>query len=89
MDNTICTIDTVCGDQIIQKTKVNQKSKKSAWNDFRKLVVTIGECALEVFRYNNDPEPVISNGGTRVLIRPDRIDLSSREPIVKIRNNPI
>ena len=40
-----------------------------------RLVGTIGDYAVEVYRYSNDPEPVFSNGGTRVLIRPDRIDL--------------
>ena len=75
MDNTICAIDTVYGDQIRQQAEVNRKSKKSVWDGFRQLVRTIGEYALEVLRYNNDPEPVFSNGGTRVLIRPGRIDL--------------
>jgi hypothetical protein len=75
MDNTIYTIDMVCDEQICQQAKVNQKRKKSVWNGFRQLVGTIGENALEVLRTNNDPEPVFSNGGARVIIRPDRIDL--------------
>lgn len=77
MDNHVClcTIDTVCGDQIYRQTIVNQKSKKSVWDGFRQLVGAIGEFSLEVLRSKNAPEPVFSNGGTRVLIRPDRIDL--------------
>jgi hypothetical protein len=75
MDNTIFTIDTVCGNQIYQQTELSQKSKKSVWRGFRQLVETIGGYALETLRYNNDPKPVFSNGGTRVVFRPGRIDL--------------
>jgi len=74
MDTTvcICTLDTVCENQ---QTKVNQTRKTPVWNGFRQLVGAIGEFALEVLRSNNSPEPVFSSGGTRLLIRPDRIDL--------------
>jgi len=74
MDTTvcICTLDPVCSNQ---QTKVNQTIETSGWNGFRQLVRAIGEFALEILRSNNSPEPVLSNGGTRVLIRPDRFDL--------------
>ena len=77
MDNMTftCTVDTVCGDQICPQTKANQQSEKSIWDGFWELAETISEFALEVICSNNAPEPVFSNGGTRVLIRPDRIDL--------------
>ena len=65
----------ICTNQIYEQTKANQKSEKSVWGGLRWLVGTIGDYAVEVYRYSNDPEPVFSNGGTRVLIRPDRIDL--------------
>lgn len=71
----ICTSDTICTDQIYRQAKANQKSEKSVWDGLRRLVGTIGDYAVEVYRYSNDPEAVFSNGGTRVLIRPDRIDL--------------
>lgn len=71
----MCTTDTICTDQIYRQTKVNQKSKESVWVGLRRLAGTIGDYAIEVYRYSNDPEPVFSNGGPRVLIRPDRIDL--------------
>ena len=71
----ICTSNTICTEQIYGHTKTNQKSEKSVWNGLRQLTATIGEYAVEVYRYNNHPAPVFSNGGTRVLIRPDRIDL--------------
>jgi hypothetical protein len=71
----ICTSDTICTDQIYRQAKANQKIEKSVWDGLRRLVGTIGDYAVEVYRYSNDPEPVFSNGGTRVLIRPDRIDL--------------
>jgi hypothetical protein len=77
MENTICTctINTVCGDQTRQQTTVKGQKTKLVWEGFLQSVRTFGETALEIQRYNNDPEPVFSNGGTRVLIRPDRIDL--------------
>ena len=56
-------------------TKINQKSENSVWAGLRRLAGTIGDYAVEIYRYSNDPEPVLSNGGTRVLFRPDRIDL--------------
>ena len=71
----ICTTDTICTDQIYRPTKANQNSKKSVWAGVRRLAGTIGDYAVEIYCYSNDPEPVFSNGGTRVLIRPDRIDL--------------
>ena len=77
MEYTICTCttNTLCGDQIYQQPIVNQKSNKSVWDGFRHSVGTIGEVALDILRDSNDPELVFSNGETRVLIRPDRIDL--------------
>ena len=77
MDNTICTcaIDTVCGDRIYQQTIVKQNSEKSVRDVFRQRVKAIGEFALKVIRSNNAPEPIFSDGRSRVLIRPDRIDL--------------
>ena len=77
MDNMICTctVETVCGDQIFPQTIVKQKSEKPVWDGFRQLVGVVCEFALEVLRSKNALEPVFSNGGTRMLIRPDRIDL--------------
>ena len=77
MDNMICTciVDTVCGDKIFPQTKADHQNEKSVWYGFRQFVETIGELALEILRSNNPSEPVFSNGGTRVLIRQDRIDL--------------
>ena len=75
MTKYIGTIDTVCPDHIYGPTKANQKSGKSIWAGLRRLAGTISEYAVEVYRYRNDPEPIFANGGTRVLIRPDRIDL--------------
>jgi len=72
---TTKTTDTIYTDQIYGQTKANQKNEKSVWHGLRRLAGTIGAYALEIYRYSNDPEPVFSNGGTRVLIRPDRIDL--------------
>ena len=77
MDSSICTrtMNMFTGDQTCQKSIVNQKSKKSVWDGYWQLLGTISEFALETLRYGNDPEPLFSNGGTRVLIRLDRIDL--------------
>jgi hypothetical protein len=75
MTKCICTIDTVCPDHIYGPTKANQKSGKPIWAGLKQLAGTIGEYAVEVYRYSNEPEPIFTNGGPRVLIRPGRIDL--------------
>ena len=75
MTKCICTTDTICIDQIYRQPQTNRKSEKSVWDDLRGLAGTIGDYAVQIYRYSNDPEPIFSNGGTRVLIRPDRIDL--------------
>jgi hypothetical protein len=49
------------------KRKSNQKSEKSIWNDLKRVAETIGEFAVEVLRYSNDPEPILSNGRAHVL----------------------
>ncbi|MFN8453947.1 MAG: hypothetical protein U0401_04615 [Anaerolineae bacterium] len=72
---SIRATDTFCADQIYRQTNANQESEKSVWAGLRRLAGTIGDYAVEIYRYSSDPEPVFSNGGTRVLIRPDRIDL--------------
>ena len=75
MSKYIYPINPVCPEQIYRQTKANQKHKGSAWNGLKRLAGTIGDYATEVYRHSNDPEPVFSNGGPRVLIRPGRIDL--------------
>ncbi|MCL4301223.1 MAG: hypothetical protein KJ077_36160 [Anaerolineae bacterium] len=72
---SIRTTDTYCPDQIYRQAKANQESEKSVWAGLRRLAGTIGGYVVKIYRYSNDPEPVFSMGGTRVLIRPDRIDL--------------
>lgn len=67
--------DPICTDQIYGQTNSNENGEKSVWDGLRRLAGSIGGYAVEVYRYNNEPEPVVSNGGARVLIRPDRIDL--------------
>jgi hypothetical protein len=71
----ICTTNTICNGQIYQPTKVSQRSKKSVWDGLRTLAGAIGDYAVDVYRYRNDPDAVFSNGGARVLIRSDRVDL--------------
>ena len=71
----MCTTGTICSDQIYRPAKADQKSKESVWHGLKRLAGTIGDYAVEVYRYSNDPEPIFSNGGPRVLIRPGRIDL--------------
>jgi hypothetical protein len=75
MTKTICTNNSICTNQIYEQTFANQKNEKSVWNSLTQLAGTIGSYAVEVYRFNNDPEPVFSNGGTRVLFRLGRIDL--------------
>lgn len=66
---------SICTDQVYRQINANQESEKSVWAGLRGLAGTIGDYVVEIYRYSNDPEPVFSNGGTRVLIRPDRVDL--------------
>lgn len=75
MTKSICTTDTLCTDQIYEQINANQESGSSVWAGLRRLARTIGDYVVEFYRYRNDPEPIFSNGGTRVLIRPDRVDL--------------
>jgi hypothetical protein len=65
----------VCADQTCRQAKVSPKSEISIWNGLKQFLETIGGHVVEVYSYNNDTQPKFSNGGTRVLIRPDRIDL--------------
>lgn len=71
----ICTTNTTCSGQIYRPTQAGRNSEKSGWAGLRRLAATIGVEAVEIFCYSNNPVPVFTNGGTRVLIRPDRIDL--------------
>jgi hypothetical protein len=66
---------TVCGDPICQQIVEKEQNTKPLWEGFLQSLRTFGEVALEILCDNNDPEANFSNGGTRVLIRPDRIDL--------------
>jgi hypothetical protein len=76
MTEYICTSDMVCIDQTCRQVKASLKSKKSIWDGLKQLLGVIGDYAVEIYRTNNDPQPNFSNGGTRVIIRPDRIDLA-------------
>lgn len=69
MTEYICTCDAMCVEP--KRTPFTTVF----WNNLRRLVETLGAEVLEIYRWNNDPQPQFSNGGTRVLIRPDRIDL--------------
>ena len=75
MTKCMCTSEMVCTDQMYRQTRINPKNQKSIWVGLRRLARTIGDYTVEVYRYSNDMAPIFSNGGTRVLIRPDRIDL--------------
>lgn len=75
MTEYICTSDGVCIDQTCGQVKGDPQSGRSIWGDLRQLLEDFGGYIVEVFRANHDPLPKFSNGGTRVVIRPDRIDL--------------
>lgn len=75
MTKCICTVDTSCTAQLYEPPNVNDSGKNSIRDRLMRLAAAIGEYAVEVYRYNNDPEPVFSNGATRIVIRPGRIDL--------------
>ncbi len=75
MTEYICTCDAICIEQKRQHVTKNPKSAVSAWNGLRWTVGAIGNFVLESYRFNHETQPQFSNGGTRVLIRPDRIEL--------------
>jgi hypothetical protein len=75
MTEYICTNDMICTDQICRQTKVIHKSEKFIWDDLKRLTGIIGDYVVEVYRCNDDTQANFSNGGTRMIIRPDRIDL--------------
>lgn len=69
MTEYICTCDAVYVEQKRPQTK------NTLWNNLWRLIGTLGAEALEIYRWNNDAQPKFSNGGTRVIIRPGRIDV--------------
>lgn len=70
MTEYICSCNEIC---IEQKRKQPHKQQSvSIWNTLQNLVDTIGE----IYRFDRDTQPNFSNGGIRVIVRPDRIDLA-------------
>ena len=76
MTECICASDMVCIDQTCRQVKASPKSEKSILGNLKQLLGAIGDYAVETYRINIDPQPKFSNGGTRVIVRPDRIDLA-------------
>jgi hypothetical protein len=76
MTECICASDAICFEQKREQVAANPKSVAAIWNGLQWLAETVGNSIVEVYRCNNDAQPKFSNGGTRVLIRPDRIDLA-------------
>jgi len=76
MTEYIRTCDAICVKQQRAQFKTNPQSAAALWNNLRQLLETISAEAVEIYHWNNDAQPQFSNGGVRVLIRPDRIDLA-------------
>jgi len=70
MTEYICTCDAMCVEQ-----KREPQSATNLWGEMRRLAGSISGFVVEVYRGVHETPPTFSNGGTRVLIRPDRIDL--------------
>lgn len=75
MTEYVCTCDAMCVESKRERVAANPKDKTVIWNALWQLIETIGAFAVEIYCWNYDAQPHFSNGGTRVLIRPDRIDL--------------
>ena len=75
MTECICASDTICFEQKREVT-ANPKSAAAIWNGLKWLAETIGNYVVEVYCYTNNAQPKFSNGGVRVIIHPDRIDLT-------------
>lgn len=76
MIESIYPTETIGPAQILQPTRGVSKPGKSIRDKVKQLAETLGSFAVEIYRHNNNPEPIFSNGGTRVVFRPDRIDLA-------------
>jgi hypothetical protein len=72
MTEYICTSDMICNDQTCGQVKTSP----SIWGALKRLIETIGDYAVEIYRADSNLQPTFSNGGTRVIIRSDRIDLA-------------
>jgi hypothetical protein len=70
----ICGQGEVCADPYCEHHSVAQEKEITAWSRFKNGAVKIIEFVYDIYHYNDDPEPVVKDGGTRVIIRPDRID---------------
>jgi hypothetical protein len=75
MTECICASSAICFEQQPEQGIANPKSEGSTWKGLWRLAETVGSYVVEVYRWNNNAQPKFSNGGTRVLIRPDRIEL--------------
>lgn len=76
MTECICASETICFEQQRERASTHPKSKDFTWKSLWRLAEAVGCYAVEVYRSNNDAQQQFSNGGARVLIRPDRIDLA-------------
>ncbi len=76
MTEYTCTCDATCVEYKRTQVTPHPKSTTAILNNVRRLIETIGAEAIEIYRWNNNPQPQFSNRGVRVIIRPDRIDLA-------------
>ncbi len=75
MTEYVCTCDAIGVEEKHGLTKASPHNEIALWKDLRRLMERLGVEMIEIYRWNNDPQPQFSQGGARVLIRPDRIDL--------------
>ncbi|MCX7756446.1 MAG: hypothetical protein N2117_14560 [Anaerolineales bacterium] len=75
MTEYICACDAICAERQRGQVAVSLQNPAAIWSNLWRLIEIIGSEAIEIYRWNNDVQPKFSNGGTRFLIRPDRIDL--------------
>lgn len=71
----ICTCEMVCIEEIHRQTVTKRASERTVWKKFEQIAGTIKDYAAEIYHFNQTPKQEFSNGGPRVLIRPDRVDL--------------
>lgn len=68
--------NSVWANQIDRRTPSSQKNNPLLRHSLSRLLTTVGEQALAVYRYRHEAEPRFTNGGVRVIFRPGRIDLA-------------
>jgi hypothetical protein len=76
MTESICACDPICVEQRRDNVKASPQSGTFWGRDAWQLIETIAAFVSGCYGWYHEVQPTFSNGGVRVLFRPDRIDLA-------------